>query len=107
MNPARNANGKSRAMPPPSKVPTTKSAEAEATHEATRASKRRRLSERDAPNPPDASFAAAADQPGNTSVYDPDQDINQRRAIRKDYRDLSRELTGRRRTHISKLAQAD
>ena len=98
INPTRNANGKARAMPPPSKVPTTNSAEAE----ATRASKRRRLSERDAPDAPDASFAAAADQPANTSLYDPDQNINERRAIRKEYRDLSRVLTGRRRTHISR-----
>ena len=75
---ARNANGKSTAMPPPSKLPTPNSAEPE----ASRANKRRRLSERDAPNAPD------------TALYDPDQNIDERRAIRKDYRDLSRELTG-------------
>ena len=89
-NSARNANSKSQAMPPPSKLPTPNSAEPE----ATRASKRRRLSERDAPNAPDSAFTAEADVPGNSSHYDPDQNVDERRAIRKDYRDLSRELTG-------------
>lgn len=87
---ARNATGKSQAMPPPSKLPTSNSAEPE----TTRASKRRRLSERDAPNAPDSGFAAEGDMPGNTPAYDPDQNVDERRALRKDYRDLSRELTG-------------
>ena len=89
-NTARNATGKSQAMPPPSKLPTPNSVEPE----ATRPSKRRRLSERDAPNAPDSASAAEEDMPSNTVHYDPDQNVDERRAIRKDYRDLSRELTG-------------
>ena len=89
--PARNSHGKATEMPPPSKLPPPHSAEPD----ANRASKRRRLSERDAPNAPDSSFAAEADMPGNSTVYDPDQNIDERRAIRKDYRDLSKELTGK------------
>jgi hypothetical protein len=86
----RNTNGKTTTMQPPSKIPTPNSGEPE----VTRASKRRRLSERDAPNAPDSSFTAEADMSGNSTVYDPDQNIDERRAIRKDYRDLSKELTG-------------
>ena len=77
-------------MPPPSKLPTPNSAEPE----ITRASKRRRLSERDAPNASDSALAAEGDVTGNCSLYDPDQNVDERRAIRKDYRDLSRELAG-------------
>ncbi|KAL8792999.1 MAG: hypothetical protein Q9195_004403 [Heterodermia aff. obscurata] len=91
-NTTRSANGKTQAMPPPSKLPTPNSAEPE----AARASKRRRLSERDAPNAPDSAFVAEGDTPGNCSHYDPDQNVDERRAIRKDYRDLSRELTDSR-----------
>ena len=86
----RNGSTKSNAMPPPSKLPTPNGVEPE----VTRASKRRRLSERDAPDAPETSFTAEADAPGNSPVYDPDQNIDERRAIRKDYRDLSKELTG-------------
>ena len=89
-NNGRIANGKSQAMPPPSKLPTPNSVEPE----TTRASKRRRLTERDAPNAPDSGFSAEEDTPGKSSHYDPDQNVDERRAIRKDYRDLSRELTG-------------
>ena len=88
---SRPANGKSRAMPPPSKLPTPDSTEPP----SERATKRRRLSERDAPNATQAAHEKRLDSAGDTSVYDPDQSIEERRAIRKDYRDLSRELTGR------------
>ena len=87
---SRGNNGKTTAMAPPSNLPAANSTEPG----SDRASKRRRLSERDAPDAPDSSFAAGADDPGNTPLYDPDQNIDERRAIRKDYRDLSKELTG-------------
>ncbi|KAL8828134.1 MAG: hypothetical protein Q9191_002764 [Dirinaria sp. TL-2023a] len=88
---SRPSNGKSRAMPPPSKLPTP------VLEEPTsgRASKRRRLSERDAPNATQAAHQKRLEEAGDRSVYDPDQTIEERRAIRKEYRDLSRELTVR------------
>lgn len=87
---SRHTNGKARAMPPPSKLPTPESAEGP----SQRASKRRRLSERDAPSTTQAAHEKRLETAGDTSVYDPDQSIEERRVIRKDYRDLSRELTG-------------
>ena len=84
-------NGKSRAMPPLSKLPTPDTAEPP----SERASKRRRLSDRDAPDATQAAHERRLDSAGDVSVYDPDQSIEERRMIRKDYRDLSRELTGR------------
>ena len=87
---SRDTHGKSRAMLPPSKLPTPDSAEPP----SHRASKRRRLSERSAPNATQVAHEKRLEMAGNTSVYDPDQSIDERRAIRKDYRDLSRELTG-------------
>ena len=94
---SRPSNGKSRAMDPPSKLPTT--ASEEPTSE--RASKRRRLSERDAPNETQAAHQKRLEEAGDRSVYDPDQTIEERRAIRKEYRDLSRELTGTILVHVS------
>ena len=83
-------NAKSRAMAPPSKLPTPASEEST----SARASKRRKLGERDAPNAIQAAHQKRLDEAGDPSVYDPDQTIEERRAIRKEYRDLSRELTG-------------
>lgn len=87
---SRPANGKARAMPPPSRLPTPGSVEPP----SGRANKRRRLSDRDAPNATQAAHEKRLESAGDTSVYDPDQSIEERRVIRKDYRDLSRELTG-------------
>jgi len=86
----RPANGKARAMAPPSRLPTPESV----GPPSGRASKRRRLSDRDAPNATQAAHEKRLESAGDTSVYDPDQSIEERRVIRKDYRDLSRELTG-------------
>ena len=87
-NPSRQ-NGKSRAMPPP-QLPVSDLAD-----RATPGSnKRRRLSERDAPNASQSAHARKLAEIGNTDFYDPDQSMNERRAVRKDFRDLSRELTG-------------
>lgn len=77
-------------MPPPSKLPTP--ASEEPTSE--RSSKRRRLGERDPPNATQTAHQKRLDEAGDRAVYDPDQSIEERRAIRKEYRDLSRELTG-------------
>lgn len=82
--------GKARSMAPPSKLPTPDSA----GPASERASKRRRISERDALNATEAALEQRLDLAGDASVYDPDQSIEERRVIRKDYRDLSRELTG-------------
>lgn len=88
-------------MAPPSKLPTTGSEEPT----SGRASKRRRLGERDAPNETQAAHQKRLDEAGDRSVYDPDQTIEERRAIRKEYRDLSRELTGAFLVHPSLAMQ--
>lgn len=59
-----------------------------------RSSKRRKLSERDAPNASQATHARRLAEAGDTEYYDPEQSIVERRAVRKDFRDLSRELIG-------------
>lgn len=90
---SRQANGKSRTMPPP-KMPTPSSVEPPTPH----ANKRRRLGERDAPN--NASQIAhqrELDEIDDTKFYDPDQPIEERRVVRKGIRDLFRELAGKSR----------
>lgn len=87
---AHQANGKSKAMGPP-KLPTPASAEAL----SPRANKRRRLGERAAPNASQMAHERELRELGNTQFYDPDQDMDERRAVRKGLRDLSKELTGR------------
>ena len=87
----RQTNGKSRAMPPPPKMPTPTSVEPGTPH----ANKRRRLGERGAPN--NASQVALQrdlDEIDDTKYYDPDQPIEERRIVRKGIRDLVRELAG-------------
>ena len=80
---------KARAMPPP-KIPTPNSDEAP----SPRASKRRRLSERHPPSASQAVHARELQKVGNRQFYDPDQSIEERRALRKEIRDLSKELNG-------------
>ena len=86
----RNDNDKSRTMPPPSPLPTPETEEPP----QGRANKRRRLSERGAVNATQVAHEKRLESAGDLSVYDPDQSIEERRVIRKDYRDLSKELTG-------------
>ena len=86
----RNDNGKSRMMPPPSPLPTPETEEPP----QERANKRRKLSERGAANATQVAHEKRLESAGDLSVYDPDQSIEERRVIRKDYRDLSKELTG-------------
>ena len=95
---SRSSNGKSRAMPPPSKLPTPNSEEPT----SERANKRRRLSGREESNATQTAHQKRLEEAGDRSVYDPDQSIEERRAIRKEYRDLSRELTG---TNIERCRQ--
>ena len=84
--PSHLRNGKGKNMAPPN-LPTTASAD-------SRAHKRRRLGERDAPNPSQLAHERQLEQAGNIDYYDPDQSMEERRAVRKGFRDLSRELQG-------------
>ena len=61
-----------------------------------RSSKRRKLSERDVPNATQTAHENALAGISDARYYDPDQSIEERRALRKDFRDLSKELTGNR-----------
>lgn len=64
-----------------------------------RSSKRRRLGERDAPNPSQRAHERELQESGNAQYYDPDQSMEERRAVRKEIRDLSKELNGERLLH--------
>lgn len=65
-----------------------------------RSSKRRRLGERDAPNPSQRAHQRELQETGNAQYYDPDQSMEERRAVRKEIRDLSKELNGERADDI-------
>lgn len=93
---SRSTNGKSRNMQPP-KIPTRASAE----DGTQRAAKRRRLGERSVPNASQAAHEKQLEEAGNHKCYDPNQSMEERRAVRKGIRDLSKELTGRRSRHLS------
>lgn len=84
------ANGKPTAMAPPKK-PTRAAAEPLSPH----VNKRRRLSERGAPSASQVAHERELKELGNTQYYDPDQNMDERRAVRKGIRDLSKELSGR------------
>lgn len=86
---SRQDKGKGRAMAPPH-LPSPAPAE----HEAPRSNKRRKLSERGAPNATQTAHENRLAEVGDTEFYDPNQSIEERRAIRKDFRELSKELTG-------------
>ena len=88
-NSSRESHGKSRAMPPP-KLPTPGSAEFTGPH----SNKRRRLGDRDAPNVSQAALEHELSEIEDTRYYDPDQPMEERRAYRRDIRDLARELIG-------------
>ena len=59
-----------------------------------RSSKKRKLGERNVPNASQRAHERELDDVGDRRFYDPDQSMDERRAVRKDFRDLSRELTG-------------
>ncbi|KAL8974095.1 MAG: hypothetical protein Q9197_001663 [Variospora fuerteventurae] len=85
---ATRANGKPKTMQPP-KLPTPASAE-----DATpRAAKRRKLGERGVPNASQVAHEKELDNLGHSKFYDPNQSMEERRAVRKGIRDLSKELT--------------
>lgn len=69
---------------------------APADHDVPRSNKRRKLSERGAPalNATQTVHENRLAEVGDTQYYDPNQSIEERRAIRKDFRELSKELTG-------------
>ena len=79
--------GKAKSMGPP---------QTPASDRATpRQNLKRKLGDRDArPNATQAMHQQQLDDVGNKDFYDPEQNMEQRRAVRRDYRDLSRELTG-------------
>ena len=89
---ARQAGRKSSAMSP-QKMLTPTSAEPS----SPRSSKRRRLGERDVPNPSQRAHQRELQETGNAQFYDPDQSMEERRAVRKEIRDLSKELNGEQR----------
>ena len=78
-----------RGMPPP--LPQASVAEAT----TSRRYLKRKLADRDAP--PSATqtlHRQRLEEAGNSEFYDPEQSMGQRRALRREYRDLTRELTG-------------
>ena len=83
---SRQAKGKAKAMDP-SQLPTPET-------EAPRASKRRKISDREGLNATQITHAKQLAEAADKDFYDPEQSIEERRAVRKDFRDLSRELTG-------------
>ncbi|KAI9676129.1 MAG: nuclear protein [Caeruleum heppii] len=76
-------------MPPPSKLPTPISDPVT----TPRAGKRRRLAEpQSMPHPSQIAHERALEEVADTQFYDPDQDMRERRAVRKGLRDLTRDL---------------
>jgi len=81
--------GKARAMPT-SKLPTPTSAE----DSTPRTNKRRRLEDRNAPLTSQDVHERELEEVVDTNFYDPDQDMQERRVVRKGLRDLTRDLNG-------------
>ena len=88
---ARHNKGKVKSMPPP-QMSTSSSA----NHDLPRSSKKRKIGERNAPNASQTAHERELAEVGDRRFYDPDQSMDERRAVRKDFRDLSREFTGTR-----------
>lgn len=76
-------------MPPP-QIPTS----SPVNYNGPRSGKKRKLGERDVPNASQTAHERKLDDVADRRFYDPDQSMDERRAVRKDFRDLSRELTG-------------
>ena len=76
-------------MPPP-QISTTSLA----SHDLPRSSKKRKFGERNAPNASQTAHERQLAEVGDRRFYDPEQSMDERRAVRRDLRDLSRELTG-------------
>lgn len=86
---SRQGKGKGRAIPSPRLA-----SPATGEEDAPRSNKRRKLSEREAPNATQTAYRNHLAEIGDSRYYDPDQSMGERRALRKDFRDLSKELTG-------------
>lgn len=71
-------------------LPTPESNESNAAG----AKKRRRPVERDAPRQSQPAIVEGVSREGSVEGYDPDQDMGERRRLRKGMRDLSRNLNG-------------
>ena len=76
-------------MPPP-QMPTPSLA----NYDSPPSSKKRKLGARNALNASQTAHERELAEVGDRRFYDPDQSMDERRAVRKDFRDLSRELTG-------------
>lgn len=88
---ARYNDIKAKSMLPP-QMPTPSSA----SHDSPRSSKKRKLGDRNATNASQTAHERELAEVGDRRFYDPEQSMDERRAVRKDFRDLSRELTGTR-----------
>lgn len=83
---ASTRKGKSTSMGPPQRPMS----------ESSRPQKRRKLSQRDSlPNTTQMTHPKRLEEAGDTRYYDPNQSMAERRAVRKEYRDLTRDLTGK------------
>ena len=83
----RHAKGKGRAT---LDSPTPSSVDRPTTH----SNKRRKLAERTNLDPSQVAFQKQKDQVDDKRYYDPEQPMEERRAVRKSIRDLARELAG-------------
>ncbi|KAL9130158.1 MAG: hypothetical protein Q9217_001593 [Psora testacea] len=64
--------------------------------------RKRKFGERaNAPNATQVAHRQKLEDVGNTQYYDPEQDMDERRKVRKNYRDLSRELTDSRAEYLA------
>ncbi|KAK0513080.1 hypothetical protein JMJ35_004066 [Cladonia borealis] len=88
---SRQEKGKGRAIPSPH-LPSPATGE----EDTPRPNKRRKLSEREAPNATQTAYQNHLAEIGDSRFYDPDQSMGERRALRKEFRDLSKELTDSR-----------
>ena len=61
---------------------------------SARPNKKRKLGERNPPNASQVAYQKQLAQAENTQYYDPNQSMEERRAVRKEYRELARDLTG-------------
>ena len=76
---------KSASMAPPQR-PTPES--------STRPNKKRKLGQREPPNSSQAAYQKQLAQAEDTRYYDPNQSMQERRMVRKEYRELARDLIG-------------
>ncbi|KAI9760565.1 MAG: nuclear protein [Candelina submexicana] len=95
---SRQTKGKGRAsaMGPP-KLPTPVSDSAN----TPRTNKRRKLGEHNAPLASQVAYQREMEEVADAAFYDPDQSMEQRRAIRKELRDLTRDLNDSRAEYLA------